>query len=280
MIRRLVPLLVVAVPTLALADKPACKTASTCWDGGHKLVAAGTEAQAVPYLEQGCKLDSQESCDLLAVLLVDGRGVAQDVARAHELWDAACAKGEPNSCSSLALELEQATPPDRARALVYYTRGCQAGGARACRSAGRLLDMAGAVADEPQIKKFYDQACKAKDTLGCAYANDLADRAHPVQRAHVRSFTIGFVGAPLYDKAGTRTKADAKKLGDKLVKSLDGGAAFESALDAAAADHPTDQTLVLRTHEDAEMMKLFNLAPKHAYLMENPSFGFVLWYRD
>ena len=58
--------------------------------------------RAADAYERGCNLGFPGACGNLGILLHDGRGRTQDLARAKTLLQSACTAGDPNSCEHMA----------------------------------------------------------------------------------------------------------------------------------------------------------------------------------
>ena len=249
-------------------------------------VNAHAEDKAAPRLERGCLLGSSEACALLAVLLVDGRGIAPNPPRALELWTVACKHGTAMACEALAVHQESGKyiPKDDTEAFGNHLRACDLGAARACRNAAIMIDEGrGTTADEAKQQQLLDKACSSGDTLACEMSKLLPYREHPIQRMHVTYFYVGYAGTRHYK--GTRTNAEAKKLVQRALKDLAGGKDFAAV--AAAFGEPKDdglttygQTLVRNKLDNAQIATLWELAPHTAAATDNPGSGWIVWYRD
>lgn len=93
------------------------------------------------FLETGCKAGEPLACVYLAETYARGIGVTADPSRAATLEAQACEKYQHGpSCTTLGARHERGpgVPPNRAQALRYYLRGCDAGDARGCEAAARL----------------------------------------------------------------------------------------------------------------------------------------------
>ncbi len=273
------------------ADGCEHKAPTACELGGSvalRLDHPDAPVLAGSFFEAGCTLGSMRSCAVLGNLAIDGRGVAKDRARAFELWRQACDGGEGEGCASLGFYVERDGKLDDA--LKLYERACEAGASRSCRTLGsKYADGEGVTADRDRAMTYLDRACKAGDTLGCGYQRDLAARVFPLERLTVRSFTIGHEGLQL--SKAKRSKAAAKKLADAAVRELGRGASFETVAKKYADPDPYAKEVgregkffrLDRAKADAKQFefteRLFGLKAKTAYASENPSFGFVVFYR-
>jgi TPR repeat protein len=76
---------------------------------------------------RACQLENPGACLVMAVLVLRGQGVAQDVERALPMLDRACTAGAGSACSELARFYTELSRPD-ARAIVRYgDRACELG---------------------------------------------------------------------------------------------------------------------------------------------------------
>lgn len=173
-----------------------------------------------------------------------------------------------------------------ADAFVRYRRACELGSLMGCRTLGKMYaDGNGVDPDRATALALLAKVCAAHDTLGCVYQRDVATRIYPLQRVTVATFTIGYAGVGI--SKATRTKAEARALVDAAVRELASGAAFDAV---ASKYRDTDFDIHednLFKHDltggDAKQIEferaIFGLKPSTAYASENPSFGFVVFYR-
>ena len=264
---------------------------TACLFGG--LVALRSDEPDAPdaageFLERGCTLGSAKACGVLGNLAVDGRGVAKDPARAQQLWQRACDGGDGSACQSLAIRAEDAG--EIAKAMELYDLGCERGEPRSCRTIGsRYADGQGVAADRDRGLAYLERACKGGDRLACGYEGEVRTRVYPLERVTVRSFTIGHAGLKL--SKATRTKDAARKLAAAAVRELGRGGRFEAIAKKYMDADPYSRTIGRENKffrldpakADAKQRELveriFALKPKTAYASENPSFGFVVFYR-
>ena len=247
-----------------------------------------TEAMtiAAQFADRGCTLGAARACTVLGTLTIDGRGTAKDEARALELYTRGCDGGDGHGCESLAFTLERAG--NEAEAFARYERACELKSARGCRALGmKYADGVGRPADRDKALVYLERGCTEKDTLSCGYVRDVKTRLYPLQRVKVVTFQIGHAGLEL--SKATRTKAEAKKLADAAVKELGRGAAFDAVVkkygdvDRFSAPRESEMFRHDLTGADPKAAefenKIFALKPKTAYASENPSFGYVIFYR-
>ncbi len=80
---------------------------------------------AAGWFVRGCDLGDLDGCRGGGFALAYGDGVPADPRRAMPMLERACAgNGFPRACAALGDLLEKASPPDLARALDAYQRGC------------------------------------------------------------------------------------------------------------------------------------------------------------
>ncbi len=91
------------------------------------------------WLVRACELGSMEGCRSAGFALAYGDGVPADPRRAMPMLERACAaQGYPRACAALGDVLEKASPPDAARALEAFRRGCAQRDGDCCDRAARL----------------------------------------------------------------------------------------------------------------------------------------------
>ena len=289
-------------PPKDCTDLESCRDA--CAANDDKACERGTEiafdlskgeleyAQAMAivglFADRGCQLGNPRTCTILGALLADGRGVPKDEARSLEMYKKGCDGSDAEGCTSLGFTLAQANKTDAA--WPYYDRACELRSGRGCRwLATQFADGNGRAPDKAKALEYFAKGCAANDTLSCSMERDVKTRLYPLQRAKFRTFSIGHEGLQL--SKATRTKAEAKKLADAAVKELGRGAKLEAVAKKYGDPDPYQDTNVrdneLFRHDltgadpkNAEWEnKLFGLKAKTAYASENPSFGYVIFYR-
>lgn len=238
------------------------------------------------FADRGCKLGNPRTCTILGALLADGRGVPKDEARSLEMYVKGCEGGDAEGCTSVGFTLAEAKNIVEAR--KYYERACELGSGRGCRWLG-MQHAESATPDKAKALAYLAKGCAAKDTLSCSMQRDVETRLYPLQRAKFRTFSIGHEGLQL--SKATRSKAEAKKLADTAVRELGRGGKFE----AIAKKYGDPDLYRDVNYRESELFrhdltgadpkaaewenKLFGLKAKTAYASENPSFGYVIFYR-
>jgi uncharacterized protein len=102
------------------------------------LYAADDPKRAFAAAVKACDLGALHVCARVAGYLRQGKGVTQDLARAHDLVLKSCAKGSGRSCTDAGLDHHQGNgvAKDEAKAAELYGRGCEAGDSAGCESLG------------------------------------------------------------------------------------------------------------------------------------------------
>ncbi|HUJ25865.1 MAG TPA: hypothetical protein VLW85_07600, partial [Myxococcales bacterium] len=104
---------------------------SACGEAGDKwLVPPGRDAaRAIALLQRGCADTSASACARLARVYEEGDGVDVSLALAAETRQKACDAGDGRSCRKLACNVETS---DSARALDLWQEGCRKGDSVSC----------------------------------------------------------------------------------------------------------------------------------------------------
>ncbi len=84
-------------------DAPSCVFAGQAREYAHGVPK--DDAEAARLYERACELKWPAGCYNLAIMLEDGRGVAQDLKRASDLYQMACAAGARLSCEKARRQL-------------------------------------------------------------------------------------------------------------------------------------------------------------------------------
>jgi uncharacterized protein len=97
------------------------------------------ETKAAEMYVKACDLGDGSGCWYAGSRYVEGRGVPKDVLRGIELLEKACAKDEKNGCLDLgSAYARHLTPPDEAKALAAWDKGCGLGYDWCCNRAKEL----------------------------------------------------------------------------------------------------------------------------------------------
>lgn len=200
---------------LARSDAAAAKAAfeKACSGGDASgCTGLGAAANDPAALEKGCNGGDAAGCRLLGAVYRDGKGAAQDEARAAALFEKACDGGDDlgcagaarlgkdparaialhkracdgsvgESCNAVAEAYEVGAPgagKNPVLARILYQRGCFRGSADACVGFGRSLlsDKAGQRTEE--AKTAFTRACSSRAVLGCAALKVVFGAQRPV----------------------------------------------------------------------------------------------------
>ena len=119
-----------------------------------------------------CAKGEAGSCNVLGMMLVEGRGTPADGKRARAAFERGCDEKNPRACSNLGLLLMTGAlvPRDLRAALAAYERGCEGGLPGACANVGALCmkGQGGVAIDYARAVAASTKACDAGDALGCA----------------------------------------------------------------------------------------------------------------
>lgn len=150
------------------ADMQACYELGRLYARGEGV--AQDYARAVQLYDQACKGGVTFSCTNLGVSYELGNGVAQDYARALQLYDQACNEGDMLGCHNLGALYEggRGVAQDYARARQLYFQACNVGEMRGCNDLGVLYENGhGGVQDYAQARLLYERACRGGLELAC-----------------------------------------------------------------------------------------------------------------
>jgi TPR repeat protein len=121
---------------------------------------------ATAWYERGCALDDAWSCFHLGNQLIEGTGIAADIARAASLMAKACDSGLPAGCAGVGW-LYSAEGPlgrDDARALSALDRACMLGDGDSCARLGQLKVTAG---DDDGAAASFSAGCNLNSGWAC-----------------------------------------------------------------------------------------------------------------
>ncbi len=145
---------------------------TTCYFQGMKLEAAGKAKQAVRYFRASCDEDLASACYDLAVLYETGEDLAEDEAKAKELYEKACQSNDPDAtaCNNLAVMYQQgrAVEADQDKAAELYRRACELGSMLGCRNlARRYLEGKGVEKSPARAAALLEKACQLGHPEAC-----------------------------------------------------------------------------------------------------------------
>jgi TPR repeat protein len=118
------------------------------------------------YYERGCNRGQPMSCNNLAVVYEQGKGVPKDEKRAAGLYAQACDSGEMLACRNLGNAYVQGygVSVDLRRATALFARACTGGVAKACNDQALLV----AKNDRKLAVTLFQRACDGGNDEGCA----------------------------------------------------------------------------------------------------------------
>lgn len=187
-------------------DGPACTTMVDALLPSNVPFDACKDAASYKYAaEKGCQLGEMRGCQVMGSLLHNGAmGLAQDDAKAVELWtkgcdaghgrsclflarahefawglkashakwseyaEKACALNELEACSDIAWTLVDQKKPDDTRAAELWKKGCDAGNQVACRGLGWAHETGrGVVKDEAKARALMQKSCDSGVVWAC-----------------------------------------------------------------------------------------------------------------
>lgn len=132
---------------------------------GTLLNIPGEQPNRVAALKRGTELKDPHSAYGLGVLLMHGRGVEVDQAKAVRLYREACAANLGFACGNLGLAYWRGTgvAVDNAAAQAHFVRGCGLENANSCNNLALMV-----AENEPtRAEALYQQACDLGGALGC-----------------------------------------------------------------------------------------------------------------
>ncbi len=145
-----------------------------CTSLARLITTDGSGLLSVP-----CQHGDGVSCSTLGTLYLRGQGVAQDQARALDLFQQSCADGWPRGCGLVGESylFGQGTPVVLPKALESLEKACELGDPPSCFNAGVMYRRGdGAPKDEVVAEKWLRQGCGAGFRLAC---RALQEQVHP-----------------------------------------------------------------------------------------------------
>lgn len=147
--------------------------AIACNEWGRDLELGNGVAQDMARAQQmyawGCELGQPYSCTNIGLFLQDGRVGETDVARALGYLQQGCEGGDPKGCSWVAkIHRDFVGYKDAVRAVEYARIGCDMNDSSACIWVGiSYEDGAGVPKDLNRAVAQYSLACDMEDGMGC-----------------------------------------------------------------------------------------------------------------
>ena len=135
------------------------------------------EAQATQFYEKACQYDHSESCRILGVRHLTGKGVPVSIENAAPFFLKGCGYGDRLSCEKIAAFYEEGkgVTKDISLALERHKQACGLSSANSCLRAGQIIQEN--AADEKQGFRdsvtFFDQGCKLGNQESCTAAEPL-----------------------------------------------------------------------------------------------------------
>jgi TPR repeat protein len=139
--------------------------------------------------EAMCKSGATPACLRRADMLVAGRGVGKDAAKAEQIYKAACDSGNSFGCQGLAGLYHETKRFDEAHRT--YLRSCEGGSPDSCMMVGWGYKNARGVAwDMAKGATYYTKACELGSQFGCNNLAGLYFHGTGVKRDHKKSFDL------------------------------------------------------------------------------------------
>jgi TPR repeat protein len=137
------------------------------------------ETLSADELQKKCAENDGPSCAELGRRYDVGNGLNPDLQKARELYEIACALGNPRGCNNLGALIEKtATEPEQREYVVQlYEQACEGGFAVGCGNLGLQYRFGlGRPEDFVRSAELFQQACEAGDQYSCSdYALQLAE---------------------------------------------------------------------------------------------------------
>ncbi len=156
------------------------------WRSGERIEATLVPVDQAPFLENACGGGSASACFREGWLLWSRRG-GPKIARALELFTAACKAGSASGCAYESLQLME--EPDRgAEAVAAAERSCELGSGAGCANLA-FFSATGKFArkDDRHAAALYGKSCDLGDPQGCYNAGLMADDGRGEPRDAVRA---------------------------------------------------------------------------------------------
>jgi hypothetical protein len=162
------------------------------------------------------------SCSNLAVMLLQGRGVKADLARALALMNYACRARVTQACGNLGTMYfyGKAVERDIPRAISLLTWACDAGDAGACGNLGSVYyGVGGLPRDIKRATQYFNRGCTGGNGMSCSKVGALYEKSYPAHA--LTSYIKGcgllwgqacFFGGRLYAKLHGEADGHARTL--------------------------------------------------------------------
>ncbi|MET0287262.1 MAG: tetratricopeptide repeat protein [Polyangiales bacterium] len=214
---------------------------------GRGSIGAGYAAELYKY---ACDEGHAAACRGLGGLTERGLGVERDAARAHTLYEQACAGGDAPACTLLAERM--ITQRDNTRAMSLFAQACHRGDAHACGEYGEQLSLqpeqltksnqyferacSGGVGDAcrtllerertakpmSSLRTFdlLERGCRASDAESCVQLGDAFRGGSIVEQSSVRAATSYRSACESGNVTGCERLGDLTALGDGVKQDL------------------------------------------------------------
>jgi TPR repeat protein len=152
----------------AKMELASCASLASMYAEGRGV--AQDAAKAVRLYSQACDGGIPSGCFGLGAMHAGGLGIAEDPAAAAKLYERACAGGENGACSMLANAYSWGwgVDADPQRAAQFERRACEGGSLRACMNLGHRYAGGIGLPAAPQIASaLYQKGCDSGFAYGC-----------------------------------------------------------------------------------------------------------------
>jgi hypothetical protein len=139
---------------------------------GFELLKAGKYAEALPLLTIACDGGEAIGCSNLGQMFENGKGVAEDDARAARFYQEGCEGGSPDGCYKLGSMYEngRGVTENLFKAVSFYRKGCDGGSAPGCTGLAFMYENGNGVGeDDAKAVSLYRTVCDEGEADGCAY---------------------------------------------------------------------------------------------------------------
>ena len=141
-------------------------------------------------------------CTGMAVMMIEGRGGAEDLTGGFNLLGHLCRDGWGEACTQAAFQTDVRGDGDPGRIAALFEAGCDAGDLLACAQFGFRLELGEGIGlDMARAQDLYRRACDGGEPQGCSslgeiYRSGLGVR--PDMNEAVRLFELGCGGNDAY----------------------------------------------------------------------------------
>jgi hypothetical protein len=113
-------------------------TVKGCLDAAMEAEQRAEVARAVELYTRACDAGVARACNVLGILVWQGRGVIEDPTRAYSLYVRACDGGDPSGCfnASVCHKTGSCAEKNAAEATKFLQRACDGGDQDACANLG------------------------------------------------------------------------------------------------------------------------------------------------